>query len=263
MTTAESSSLSVVIMTFNEEENIERCLQSVSGLGDEILVLDSGSVDQTVEKALALGARVEYHPFSSFADQRRKLIQLAKHDMILILDADEYLSEELRASVTEVLKSRRFDVYTSNRRNRIGAKWLNHGSWYPDKKIRLFDRRKVSVIGHDIHESLQAQDGIKVGHLLGDLLHHADVDISTRFQKVNAYSTRAAAGLYNQGRKTNLLKILVKPCIRFISVYFLRLGLLDGYYGFIIARSESHYVWLRETKLLELYRVEGKNPVKK
>jgi len=251
MSLTSSRPLSIVIMTYNEESNIERCLKSVARLGDEVLILDSYSTDRTVEIARKLGARVEQYPFDSYADQRRRLIQLAKHDWILILDADEYLSEELKNSISKESGNNSFDAFTSNRRNKIGTKWLNHGSWYPDKKIRMFDRRKISVAGYDIHETLVPISDVKIGHLTGDLMHHGDENIDARFQKINRYSTRAADGLYKQDVRSSLLKILVKPLSRFISVYFFRLGFLDGYYGYVVAKSEAQYVWLREVKLWE------------
>ncbi|MFZ1675808.1 MAG: glycosyltransferase family 2 protein [Saprospiraceae bacterium] len=248
--------LSIVVMTYNEEENIGRCLQSVTGLGDEIFILDSYSTDRTVELAEKMGARVEQFPFDSYADQRRRMIQMAKNDWILILDADEYLSDELRASVIATENENSFDAYTSHRKSKIGTTWLNHGSWYPDKKIRMFDRRKISVIGIDIHETLKPITKARIGHLQGDLLHLADQDIESRFQKVQYYSTRAAGGLFRQGRQWSLWRILFKPVIRFISIYFIRLGILDGYYGYIVAKSEAHYVWLREVKLWEIWKLK-------
>lgn len=248
--------LSIVVMTYNEEGNIERCLKSVEGIGDEILILDSYSTDKTVELALKMGARVEQFPFDTYADQRRRMIQMAHNDWILTLDADEYLSEELRSSIIASGQKESFDAYTSYRRSRIGNTWLKHGSWYPDEKIRMFDRRKVSVIGFDIHETLMPVAKSKIGHLQGDLMHHADEDLATRFQKVHHYSTRAAEGLFKQGRRWSLWRTLFKPAVRFISVYFIRLGVLDGYYGYIVAVSEAQYVWLREVKLWELWKLK-------
>ncbi len=257
MPSSSSRLLSVVVMTYNEEKNIATCLLSVQGLSDDVLVLDSYSTDATCDIARSLGARVEQFPFDTYAGQRRRMIQMAKHDWILTLDADEYLSPELRKSVAESSAHNWFDGYTSNRKSRIGSKWLNHGSWYPDRKIRMFDRKKVSLEGIDVHESLEPHADAHIGHLEGDLMHHADDNIHTRYEKVNKYSSRAAEGLYHQGIKTNFLKICCKPIIRFLSVYIIRKGMLDGYYGYVVAKSEAHYVWLREIKLEELWRDKG------
>lgn len=252
MSSEEPTAFSVVVMTYNEEGHIAHCLQSVAGLSDDIFVLDSFSTDDTVAIATAHGARVEQHAFDTYAAQRRRMISRAKYDWILTLDADEFLSSELKESVAKAILSDDIAAYTSNRKSRIGNKWLSHGSWYPDRKIRLFDRRKVKVEGHDVHESLVALPNSNVLHLKGDLMHHADENIAARYQKVRAYSTRAAQGLFAQGKRTNWFRIHIKPGIRFVSSYIFKAGFLDGYYGFVVAKSEGHYVWLRETKLKEL-----------
>ncbi|MDQ3015699.1 MAG: glycosyltransferase family 2 protein [Bacteroidota bacterium] len=254
MSSTSSRVLSVVVMTYNEEKNISQCLRSVEGLSNDVLVFDSYSTDNTVELASSLGARVEQFTFDTYADQRRRMIRMAKHDWILTLDADEFLSPELKASILQSAGSENFDGYTSNRKSKIGARWMNHGSWYPDSKIRMFDRRKFSVEGYDVHETIVPVSNAKVGHLEGDLMHHADEDIQARYEKVNRYSTRAAEGLFHIKKRTNFLKIFFKPCVRFISVYLIRKGIFDGYYGYVVAKSEAHYVWLREVKLSELWR---------
>lgn len=253
MSSSSSRLLSVVVMTYNEETNIATCLSSVQGLSDEVLVLDSFSTDRTCDIAKSLGARVEQHSFDTYANQRRRMIQMAKHDWILTLDADEYVSPQLKSSIIQIAGDITFDGYTSNRRSRIGSKWLDHGSWYPDRKIRMFDKRKFSLQGYDVHESVVPLEGAKIGHLDGDLMHHADENIHARYEKVNTYSSRAAEGLFIQGKKSNILKIFFKPLVRFLSVYLIRQGLLDGYYGYVVAKSEAHYVWMREVKLMELW----------
>jgi len=239
-------------MTYNEEANIARCLESVKALADEILIVDSFSNDRTVEIAKQFGARIEMHPFVTFADQRRAMYAMATHDWILTLDADEYLSPELMSSVKKTMAGPVFDAYSSNRKSKIAGTWLNHGSWYPDRKIRLFNRNKARVNGIDVHESVDPLPGAMISHLCGDLMHLAGESIDTRYQKINLYSTKAAEGMYKQGLHTNWFRISFKPMIRFISVYLVRLGILDGFYGYVIAKSEAHYVWLRETKLKAL-----------
>lgn len=251
MPSSDKLSLSILVMTYNEEANIERCLTSVEGLGDEILILDSYSTDQTIDIAGKFGARIEQYPFDSYVNQKARMIQMADSNWVLSIDADEYLSPELRQSIIEAKSQKSFDGYTSNRRNKIGDKWLNHGSWYPDRKIRLFDRRKVFITGKDPHDVMQPIAGARIGHLKGDLMHLSDEDIASRYRTINVHSSRAAEALSNEGRRWSLLRIIFKPCFRFCSSYFIRLGFLDGYYGWIIAKSEAHYVWLREMKLWE------------
>ncbi|MEO5905510.1 MAG: glycosyltransferase family 2 protein [Saprospiraceae bacterium] len=259
MPAAEDHPLSILVMTYNEEANIERCLQSTDGLGDEILVLDSFSTDQTVELAKRFGARVEQFPFDSYIHQKERMIQMAKHDWVLSIDADEYLSPELKTSIQKAKSDHSFDGYTSNRRNKMGDRWMKYGSWYPDRKIRFFDRRKVSIIGNDPHDVMQPIANVRIGHLEGDLMHLSDENISSRYKTIEKHSTRAAEALFANGIRSNLFRILVKPFLRFIGAYVFKLGLLDGYYGWIVAKSEGHYVWLREVKLCELWDHGSKN----
>lgn len=254
MPSSNQYSLSILVMTYNEEDNIERCLKSVEGLGEEILVLDSFSTDNTIDIARSMGARIEQFPFDSYVQQKARMIQMADSNWVFSIDADEYLSLELKNSIIQARKEEKFDAYTCNRRNKIGNTWLRHGSWYPDRKIRFFDRRKVSIIGKDPHDVMQPIAGAKIGHLHGDLMHTGDENITSRYKTINAHSTRAAEALYSSGVKPAFGRMLWKPLLRFISSYILRLGFLDGYYGWIIAKSESHYVWLRESKLWELWK---------
>jgi glycosyltransferase involved in cell wall biosynthesis len=255
MPSSNQHSLSILVMTYNEEENLERCLRSVQGLGDELLVLDSYSTDSTVDIARRFGARVEKFPFDSYVQQKARLIQMADSNWVFTIDADEYVSEELKQSILAARDTKSFDGYTSNRRNRIGDRWLRHGSWYPDKKIRLFDRRKVSIIGKDPHDIMQPMPGVRIGHLKGDLMHLSDEDITSRYHTINKHSSRAASALYAEGKNASWWRMYFKPSFRFISSYLIRLGFLDGYYGWIIALSEAHYVWLREIKLWEMRRL--------
>src|SRR5688500_4102622 len=182
MPASDKLSLSVLVMTYNEEANIARCLESVQGIGDEIFVLDSFSTDRTVDIARSMGARVEQFPFDSYVNQKARMIQMADSNWVLSIDADEYLSEELKASIQKVRDDKTYDGYTSNRKNKIGTKWLNHGSWYPDKKIRLFDRRKVFITGKDPHDIMQPMADARIGHLQGDLMHLSDDDIASRYR---------------------------------------------------------------------------------
>lgn len=259
MPSSDKFSLSILVMTYNEESNIERCLKSVEGIGDEILVLDSFSTDNTVELARMLGARVEQFPFDTYVSQKERMIQMANSNWVLSIDADEYLSDELKASIQKAMAKKSFDGYTSNRRNKIGNTWLSHGSWYPDKKIRLFDRRKVFIVGNDPHDVMQPVSDARIGHLKGDLMHLSDEDITSRYKSLNLHSTRAAEALFRKGVRGSFLRRMFKPAIRVFVSYILKQGFLDGFYGWVIAKSEGHYVWLREVKLMEMWRkVKGK-----
>ena len=242
-------SLSVVVMTYNEEVDLPRCLESVKGVGDEIFILDSFSTDRTLDVARQFGARVEQHAFGSYVEQKKRLVEKAANDWVFCIDADEYLSDELRKSILRIKSSNHFDGYFNNRRNKIGERWINHGSWYPDRKIRLFDRRKVKITGQDPHDVMTPEKDARIGRLKGDLMHIADENFESRHQKNEKHSTRAAEALFNNGIKPNLFREYVKPAARFISSYFFRLGFLDGYYGWFVAKSEAQYVKMREAKL--------------
>ena len=254
MPNTKAHSLSILVMTYNEEANLERCLKSVDGLGDEIVILDSYSVDRTLDIARAMGARIEQFPFDSYINQKTRLIQLAEYDWVLTIDADEYLSPELKSAIQAAKSETEYDGYQTNRRNKIGDTWINHGNWYPDRKIRFFDRRKIFITGKDPHDVMQPLANARIGFLKGDLMHHADQNISSRYQTIERHSTRAAEALYSAGKKWRLWRMIFKPAARFIVAFILKLGFLDGYYGWIIARSEMHYVWLREVKLWELWK---------
>jgi glycosyltransferase involved in cell wall biosynthesis len=249
MTSQPIPALSVVIMTFNEEVNLPRCLESVKGVGEEIFILDSFSTDRTLDIARGVGARIEQHAFGSYVEQKKRLVEKAANDWVLCIDADEYLSEELKASILRAKQKNSFDGYFNNRRNKLGPKWINHGSWYPDRKIRLFDRRKVKITGQDPHDVMLPEKDARIGFLKGDLMHIADEDFASRHRKNEKHSTRAAEALFAKGKKTNLLRLYIKPAARFIASYFIRLGFLDGYYGWFVAKSEAQYVRLREEKL--------------
>jgi glycosyltransferase involved in cell wall biosynthesis len=254
--TTRAHPVSAVIMTYNEATNIARAITSVRDIVDEVLVLDSFSTDDTVTIAQELGARVAQNKFESYATQRRLMVSMATHDHILTLDADECLSDELKASIVSASKELAFDIYTSNRLSSIGDTWLRHGNWYPDKNVRLFDRRKAEVAGHDVHESIQPKPGARIAHLKGDLLHYADEDINARYDKVNKYSTRAANELFAKGKSASLFRIYIKPAVRFLSGYIFKCGFLDGKLGYAVAKSEAKYVWLRETQLMKLYKTK-------
>ncbi len=249
--------LSVVVITFNESENIERCLHSVAGIADEMLVVDSFSTDDTVARAQALGAKVMLHPFESYNQQRSFAAQQASHDYVLALDADEYLSNTLHEAILKIKKYWKSDTYTFNRLNKIGDTWLRHTSWYPDTKLRLFDRRKVIFTGIGGHDTIKPVPGATTQHLPGELLHHASADLHSRAQQTNNLSTASARYLFEQGKRTNWLRILLKPLARFLVEYILKRGYLAGFYGFMLSKTSAYYVFLREAKLAEMWRLRS------
>ncbi len=243
--------LSVVVMTFNEEKNLPRCLDSVRSIADEMLVVDSFSKDRTVELALELGAKVIQHPFANFRDQRQFCYQNTQHDWVLALDADEWLSPELAAEIADLKKQAEFSAYILRRQNGIGNHWAKYGDWKPEPKLRLFDRRQVQMGPNEAHDEIQALSSQNIGHLKGAFFHLSNLDFADRINSINRLSSLAAEQLFRQGKKTNGFKILFKPAFRFFKAYVLQKGFLDGRLGWFLAKTSAQYVFLREMKLWE------------
>ncbi len=245
-------SLSVVIITFNEELNIARCIDSVKSIADEVIVLDSYSTDQTVEIARNHGAVIYYEKFRGYIAQKNFALQLASHNYILSLDADEALSEKLAASILEAKKSFPFRAYRMNRCTSLCGRFILHGLWYPDKKIRLFDRRVAHWGGLNPHDKIVIQKNFPVEHLSGDILHHAFETIEDLVWRNNRLSTIAAVSLYNTGYRSSWFKMLIHPAWAFLNGYLFRLGFLDGFEGFSVAVHTTHQVFLKYSKLYRL-----------
>lgn len=246
--------ISLVVITYNEAHNIRRCLESAADIVDEILVVDSASTDATVAIAESFGARVVIQPFLGYVAQKRFAISQARYPVVLSLDADEALSEALRQSITGVRAKWSHDCYFMNRLSSIGGSWIRHGGWYPDRKMRLFDRGKYAVEGIDPHDKFVPVPGASSAHLKGDILHYTNGDIAGRAATVNQFSTLAARAFDERGKRGSLGRLLFKPFFRFVVEYFFRRGFLDGFYGFVVARTSAQYVFLREAKLIELQR---------
>lgn len=251
--------LSVVIITFNEAAHIERCISSVHGLAEEVLVVDSLSTDETPAIAARMGARVVQRPWPGYAKQREWAASHASHDLILALDADEYLSPELYAAIAKFKSEPSADTCSFNRLNRIGNYWVRHGGWYPDRKLRLFFRGKVFFKDAGGHDTVVPLLGASKTHLPGNLLHQANAGLHDRIAQVNKLSRDSAIFMFQSRKKTSWLRILLKPPGRFLKEYILRLGLFDGFYGFAIAASSAQYVFWREYKLLEMHRESRQN----
>jgi glycosyltransferase involved in cell wall biosynthesis len=251
--------LSVVIITFNEEKNIARCIHSVKGVADEIIVLDSFSTDRTGAIVKEAGGKFYQRAFTGYGDQRNAGTALATGKYILFLDADEFLSEELCRSIGIEKESHfPYDGYTMNRLNNYCGRWIRHGSWYPDKKLRLTNREK-GAWNHDlVHESLELKEGSRVSHLKGDLLHNTYSNFDEHTDKNNRYSRLSAELLYQKGKRIYAYKILVNPFWAFFTSYFLRAGFLDGFYGFVIAVNIAHLTFL---KYIKLYQLQQERPL--
>lgn len=238
--------ISATIITYNEERNIARVIESLRCC-DEILVLDSGSNDRTVEIATKLGARVIEASWHGYAAQKNIAAELAANDWVLALDADESLSEALEAEIWQIKKNGpQFDGYMVPRLAQYLGRWILHGGWYPDRKVRLFDRRKAKWVGQYVHESVQVQG--RVGHLESNLLHFTCSSLSEHLKSMDRYTTLAAEGLVAQGATITLGKILLDPPWTFFRSYVMKRGFMDGLEGLTIAYMAAFYNFVKYTK---------------
>lgn len=240
--------LSAVIITLNEEKNIERCIRSLLPVADEIVVVDSGSADRTAEIAESLGAKVVFNAFKGHIEQKNVALKMAIHPLVLSLDADEALSEELAGSLQKVKKSPWADCYSVNRLTQYCGKWIRHGGWYPDTKIRLVRNLKASWGGTNPHDKMIPEKGATVGHIHGNLLHYSIHSLTDHLLQIDYFTTIAARQRVEKGKKLNLIKLIVNPFAKFFKDYFLRLGFLDGYTGFVIASLSGYATFLKYLK---------------
>lgn len=239
--------LSICVITLNEAHDLPRLLKSVDGVAEEIVVVDSGSTDATVEIARAAGARVLTRAWTNYAEQKNFAAAQASEDWILLLDADEEISGELRESIVKwKAAAPEFTVYEMARLAWFLGAWIHHSRWYPDWQRRLYDRRKAQFSGA-IHESLQFQGS--VGRLPGDLLHYTVRNLDEQRQKSEEYSTLSARAMFESGRrKWRAAKWFATPWAWF-RYFVLGAGFLDGYRGLVIAHSAAQTVWLKYSKL--------------
>ena len=244
--------ISAVIITYNEEKNIERCLLSVKDLVDEIVVVDSFSTDKTEEICRAYGVKFIKHEFEGHIEQKNWAITQASNPYILSMDADEALSDTLKTSIKSVKADWTYDGYRFNRLTSYCGKWIKHTGWYPDVKLRLWDSRKGSWKGVNPHDRYEMTDDAKIKYLKGDLLHYSYYTIKQHLDQVNKFTEIAAIAAVKEGKKTNLIKIILHPLWKFLRDYFFKLGILDGYYGFVISVISSHATFVKHLKIKEL-----------
>jgi len=228
-------------------------------VADEIIVLDSFSTDATVTIARNAGAIVYQEKFRGYIGQKNRVMQLAAHNYLLSLDADEALDTTLIASILEAKKSLSFRAYRMNRCTNYCGKFIRHGLWYPDTKIRLFDRRCASWGGMNPHDKIEVEKKYPVKKLKGDILHYSFATPEDLIWQNNHLSSIAARSLYDRGKRSNWYKMLVRPAWAFLNGYIFRLGFLDRFEGFAIAVHTSHQVFLKYSKL---YRMQRSKPVK-
>ena len=247
--------ISVTIITKNEERNIADCIDSVKPIADEIIVVDSFSSDATVEIALAKGTIVRQEKFRGHIEQKNLAVQFASHDFIFSIDADERLDSTLSNSILELKKINSLNrAFTMNRCAYFCGKRITHGLWYPDKKLRLFDRRIAIWGGINPHDKVLLTRPVAINHLQGNILHYSYNSIECCKEKREFLTSIYAESMFRAGKKTSMFKIFVNPPWEFFHGYFLRLGFLDGYYGLIISIETARSVFMKHSKLYQLQK---------
>lgn len=242
--------LSVCVVAMDEERNVAECLRSAD-FADEWIVVDSHSKDRTRELAAQCGARVIERDWPGHVQQKNFALDQATHDWVLCLDADERVSPELRASILAALERAELPAgFECARRTRYLGRWIRHGGWYPDRKLRLFRRTAGRWGGTNPHDHVRV-DG-PVERLAGDLLHHSYRSLSDHLRTIDSFTTIAAREKHAAGRRAGLLDTTLRPLGKFLRMYVLRAGFLDGWPGFAAAVSGAYYVFLKYAKLREM-----------
>jgi glycosyltransferase involved in cell wall biosynthesis len=241
--------LSVVVVTRNEEERLRACLEAVVW-ADEIVVVDAESEDKTVAIAQEFTDRVVVRPWPGYAAQKNTALDLATGDWVLSLDADEVVSPELRAEIARVLASDGpADGYAVPRRNIFCGRWVRHGGLYPDRQLRLFRRGRGRFEARAVHESVRV-DG-RVESVAGHLEHRSYRDVSDFLLRADRYSTLAAEEAVAQGQRAGVSALVLRPLGRFLAMYVVQGGFLDGWRGFLLATLYAYYVLIRSAKIWE------------
>lgn len=232
--------LSAVIITYNEEHNIGRCLDSLIGVADEIVVVDSFSTDRT--EAICrqyTGIRFLQHPFGGHIEQKNYALQQTAFPYILALDADEALGAALKKAILDTKKDWQRDGYTMNRLTNYCGQWIWHSGWYPDQKLRLWRKEKGQWGGTNPHDKVEMQVGSTVAHLPGDLLHYSYYTVQEHVERAEKYAVIAAEAMRQQGKGATWLNVLFSPALKFLRNYVLKGGFLDGQLGYTICRLSA------------------------
>lgn len=245
--------LSVSIITFNEEKNIARCLDSVKDIANEIVVIDSLSSDNTENICKQYGVKFFSQKFLGYIEQKNFALDHCKYNYVLCLDADECLSAELIESIKAAKNGDfKFDSYTMNRCSNFCGKWIKYGSWYPDRKLRLFNKQKGKWAGVNPHDKIEMQQGCSQKLLKGDLLHYSYYTIEEVLAQNNKFTTIQAKAMLQQGKRSNVFKLFVNPLVAFINGYIFKLGFLNGVDGFFIALTIAYHTMIKYYKLMRL-----------
>lgn len=249
--------ISVCIICFNEQDNIRRCLESVKWVkdtGGAIVVVDSFSADKTPEIAREYTDRVFQNKWPGFVNQKNYALSLAQNEWVLSIDADEVISDRLRDEITAEWNKggyEKTDAYWMKRHTFYLGRWINHGGWYPDSKIRLFRKSKAKWGGLDPHDRLIMNNDAIINRLNGDITHYTYKNISHQIKTVDRFSDASSEALMKDGKVFCLCNLLCRPPIKFIETYLFKMGFLDGLPGLIISVSSAYYVFIKYAKMWE------------
>ena len=244
--------LSVTIIAWNEEERLRACLESVAW-ADEIIVLDAESTDKTVQVARELTDKIWVRPWPGFAAQKNFALEQATGEWVLSLDADERVTPELRERIARIVREDGpADGYSIPRKNVFWGAWVRHGGLYPDYQLRLFRRAAGRFVESAVHESVQVEG--RVEDLIEPMLHHSYRGLEDFVARSNRYSTLAAHQIVARGGRCGPAELVLRPLGRFLSMYVLRAGFLDGWRGLVLAVLYANYVFLRTAKAWEARR---------
>lgn len=247
--------ISGVIITFNEARNIGRCLESLTGVCDEILVLDSFSTDNTADICSAYNVRFEQHPFEGHIQQKNEALKRAQNPWVLSLDADEALSPDLRKSILKIIEEApQTGGFSMNRLTNYCGTWIHYSGWYPDTKLRLVRKDEAKWGGINPHDQLLLEEHVQVRHLKGDLLHYSYYTKEDHFKQIAYFSEIAAKELFARKVKSSVLKIIVKVSAQFIKSYILKCGFLDGMAGWHIATRSAYATQQKYQRLREMWQ---------
>lgn len=242
--------LSVVVITFNEEKNLRRCLDSIKGIADEIIVVDSNSTDKTVAIATEYGATIIQQTFLGYGAQKNFANQHATNDWVLSLDADEEVTSTLQKRIAEIKETPQYNAYQFSRLTNYCGKWIKHSGWYPDKKTRLFNKTKGEWYSEQIHEHWELYDKTeRIGELSGDLLHYSYRSISDHIIKIEKFTELSSRAAVESGKKCSLLKLWLVPKWNFFRDYIIRFGFLDGMAGYTICKLTYYTYFVKYTKI--------------
>lgn len=250
--------ISVVIIAYNEERNIARCLESVASVADEIVVLDSFSKDRTKEICASYGVKFYEHAFDGHIQQKNRAITYATHPYILSLDADEALDDTLKKSILDAKANWTHDGYYMNRLTNYCGHWVRHCNWYPDTKLRLWDSRKGSWTGINPHDKYELKEGDRnTKHIKGDILHYSYYSVEDHYKQVEYFTNIASKAFVEAGKKAPLYKLLLNPFAKFMDHYVLHLGFLDGKAGYLISKISAYATYLKYKKIRDIYKTQA------